>query len=100
MSYLYWRGKSLWCRYQLPGHPEMFPLEILHDGIFYGPGRDAKSREKRRSLLYGPKRTENRLFDIKQETSTFTIQILGGWSVVIGIIICVSRKRRGMKNFP
>jgi len=67
MSYLYWRGKSLWCRYQLPGHPEMFPLEIYTTGSSTDRARCEKQGEAALASLR-TKATENRLFDIKQET--------------------------------
>ncbi len=32
MKYLYWRNKSLWCCYPLPGYPKRYPLKIYTKG--------------------------------------------------------------------
>ena len=36
-KYLFWRGRSLWCRFPLPGHPMMYPMGIKTTGA--GPDK-------------------------------------------------------------
>jgi hypothetical protein len=64
MKYLYWRGKSLWCRYPLPGYPEMFPFKIKTTGSPTDRARCERQGEAALASLR-TKATENRLFDKK-----------------------------------
>ncbi len=66
MKYLYWRGKSLWCRYPLPGYPEMYPLEIYTTGSSTDRVRSEREGEAALASLR-TKATENRLFDKKKD---------------------------------
>jgi hypothetical protein len=66
MKYLYWRGTSLWCRYPLPGYPEMYPLNIFTTGSPTDRARAERQGEAALASLR-TKATENRLFDIKVE---------------------------------
>jgi integrase len=65
MKHLYWRGKSLWCRYPLPGYPEMFPLKIKTTGTPTDRARCEKQGEAALASLR-TKAVENRLFDIQE----------------------------------
>ncbi len=64
MKYLYWRGRSLWCTYSLPGYPEKFPLKIKTTGSAVDRARCERQGEAALASLR-TKATENRLFDIQ-----------------------------------
>ena len=51
MKYLFWRGKSLYCRYPLPGYPEKFPLAIYTTGSKTDINRSERLGEQRLAEL-------------------------------------------------
>ena len=65
MKYLYWRGNSLWCRYPIPGKPEMYPLGIHTTGTPADIKRCMAEGEKALAKLR-TMAVEGAFFDIKK----------------------------------